>query len=91
MATPRRRWARSWRWLRAPHVSAPRNVHRINAPAFTGAAVVAGHAPAQCDCGTPLFEVTHSGGGPSVFVASHPVGNAGGVTLSKFSSVCWDE
>lgn len=35
--------------------------------------------------GTPLFEVTHSGGGPSVFVASHPVGNAGGVTLSKFS------
>ena len=41
--------------------------------------------------GTPLFEVTHSGGGPSVFVASHPVGNAGGVTLSKFSSACWDE
>lgn len=26
-------------------------MHRINAPAFTGAAVVAGHAPAQCDCG----------------------------------------
>jgi hypothetical protein len=41
--------------------------------------------------GTPLFEVTHSGDGPSVFVASHPVGNAGGVTLSKFSSVCWAE
>jgi hypothetical protein len=41
--------------------------------------------------GTPLFEVTHSGGRPSVFVASHPVGNAGGVTLSKFSSVSWAE
>ena len=28
--------------------------------------------------GTPLFEVTHSGRGLSVLVASHPVGNAGG-------------
>ena len=33
--------------------------------------------------GTPLFEVTHSGRGLSVLVASHPVGNAGGVTLSS--------
>jgi hypothetical protein len=41
--------------------------------------------------GTPLFEVTHNGGGPRVFVASHPVGNAGGVTLSKFSSDNWAE
>jgi hypothetical protein len=29
--------------------------------------------------GTPLFDVTQSGGGPSVFVASHPGGNTGGV------------
>jgi hypothetical protein len=35
--------------------------------------------------GTPAFEVTQSGGGPSVFVASQSEGNAGGVTLSKFS------
>jgi hypothetical protein len=41
--------------------------------------------------GTPSFEVTHSGGGPKVFVANHPVGNAGGVTLSKFSSDNWAE
>jgi hypothetical protein len=41
--------------------------------------------------GIPLFEVTHNGGGPSAFVASHSIGNTGGVTLSKFSSVCRDE
>jgi hypothetical protein len=35
--------------------------------------------------GTPLFEVTHTGGGPSALVANQSVGNAGGVTLSKFS------
>ena len=35
--------------------------------------------------GTPLFEVTHSGGGPSALVANQSVGNAGGVTPSKFS------
>jgi hypothetical protein len=35
--------------------------------------------------GRPLFEVTHNGGGPNAFVASHPAGNAGGVTRSKFS------
>src|SRR6266571_3971421 len=35
--------------------------------------------------GRPLFDVTQSGGGPSAFVASHPAGNAGGTTLSKFS------
>src|SRR4029077_15260206 len=35
--------------------------------------------------GTPEFDVTHIGGGPSAFVASQPAGNAGGVTLSKFS------
>src|SRR5437660_2116213 len=35
--------------------------------------------------GTPLFDVTQSGGGPGAFVASHPAGNAGGTTLSKFS------
>ena len=41
--------------------------------------------------GTPLFEVTHSGGGPNALVASQSAGNAGGVTLSKFScSVCSD-
>jgi hypothetical protein len=39
--------------------------------------------------GTPLFDVTQSGGGPSALVASHSTGNAGGVTLSKFSfDVC---
>ena len=36
--------------------------------------------------GTPEFEVTQSGGGPWAFVASHPGGSAGGVTLSKFSA-----
>src|SRR2546421_7472274 len=35
--------------------------------------------------GTPAFEVTQSGGGPSMFVASQSGGNAGGITLSKFS------
>src|SRR4029077_6765293 len=35
--------------------------------------------------GTPESDVTHIGGGPSAFVASQPGGNAGGVTLSKFS------
>ncbi len=35
--------------------------------------------------GTPPFDVIQSGGGPSAFVASHPAGNAGGITLSKFS------
>jgi hypothetical protein len=33
--------------------------------------------------GTPLFNVTQIGGGPSAFVASHSVGKTGGVTLSK--------
>jgi hypothetical protein len=36
--------------------------------------------------GSPLFEVTQSGAGPCAFVASHPTGNAGGVTSSKFSA-----
>jgi hypothetical protein len=35
--------------------------------------------------GTPEFDVTHKGGGPCAFVAIQPGGNAGGVTLSKFS------
>jgi hypothetical protein len=35
--------------------------------------------------GTPEFDVTHWGGGPWAFVASQSGGNAGGVTLSKFS------
>lgn len=35
--------------------------------------------------GSPLFDVTHNGGGPNAFVAAHPAGNVGGVTLSKFS------
>jgi hypothetical protein len=35
--------------------------------------------------GTPEFDVTHSGGGPWAFVATQSGGNAGGVTLSKFS------
>lgn len=35
--------------------------------------------------GTPLLEVDQSGGGPSALVANHPVGKAGGVTVSKFS------
>jgi hypothetical protein len=35
--------------------------------------------------GTPLFEVSHSGGAPSAFVANQSVGNTGGVTPSKFS------
>ena len=36
--------------------------------------------------GTPLLDVTQSGGGPNAFVANQSAGNAGGVTLSKFSS-----
>ena len=35
--------------------------------------------------GTPEFDVTQKGGGPCAFVANQPGGNAGGVTLSKFS------
>src|SRR6188472_3099311 len=35
--------------------------------------------------GSPELEVTHSGGGPSAFVASQPPGNTGGVNPSKFS------
>ena len=35
--------------------------------------------------GTPLLDVPQSGGGPSALIASQPWGNAGGVTLSKFS------
>jgi hypothetical protein len=35
--------------------------------------------------GSPEFDVTQSGGGPWAFVASQSGGNAGGVTLSKFS------
>jgi hypothetical protein len=35
--------------------------------------------------GTPLFDVTQRGGGPNAFVANQSTGNAGGVTLSKFS------
>jgi hypothetical protein len=35
--------------------------------------------------GTPELDVTQTGGGPCAFVASQPGGNAGGVTLSKFS------
>ena len=35
--------------------------------------------------GSPEFDVTQSGGGPWSFVASQSGGNAGGVTLSKFS------
>lgn len=35
--------------------------------------------------GTPEFDVTQNGGGPSAFVASQSGGNAGGLTLSKFS------
>jgi hypothetical protein len=37
--------------------------------------------------GTPEFEVIHSGGGPCAFVAAQLGGNAGGVTLSKFSVI----
>jgi len=36
--------------------------------------------------GSPLSEVTQTGGGPNAFVASHSGGNAGGVALSKFSA-----
>ena len=36
--------------------------------------------------GTPELDVTQSGGGPWAFVATQSGGNAGGVTLSKFSS-----
>ena len=35
--------------------------------------------------GMPEFDVCHSGGGPSAFVAVQPAGSAGGVTPSKFS------
>src|SRR6476620_3393129 len=35
--------------------------------------------------GTPELDVTHSGGGPSAFVASQSGGNWGGVNQSKFS------
>ena len=35
--------------------------------------------------GTPEFDVTQNGGGPSAFVASQSGGSAGGVTSSKFS------
>jgi hypothetical protein len=35
--------------------------------------------------GTPEFDVTHSGAGPTAFIAAQPAGSAGGVTLSKFS------
>ena len=35
--------------------------------------------------GMPLFDVIQSGGGPSAFVGSQSAGNAGGVTVSKFS------
>jgi hypothetical protein len=36
--------------------------------------------------GIPPFDVTQSGGGPNALVANQSGGNAGGVTLSKFSS-----
>ena len=36
--------------------------------------------------GTPEFDVTHSGGAPNALVANQSGGNAGGITLSKFSS-----
>ena len=35
--------------------------------------------------GTPEFDVTQSGGGPSAFVAIQSTGNAGGVTSSKYT------
>jgi len=35
--------------------------------------------------GPPELDVTQKGGGPCAFVAIQPGGNAGGVTLSKFS------
>lgn len=35
--------------------------------------------------GTPEFDVTQNGGGPSAFVATQSGGSAGGVTSSKFS------
>jgi hypothetical protein len=35
--------------------------------------------------GTPEFDVTQSGGGPSAFVAIQSAGNDGGITSSKFS------
>lgn len=35
--------------------------------------------------GSPESDVSQNGGGPNAFVASHSIGNAGGVTLSKFS------
>lgn len=39
--------------MRTSYVLAPGNVDRINAPAFAGAAVIAGHSPAQSMCGMP--------------------------------------
>jgi hypothetical protein len=36
--------------------------------------------------GNPLFDVTQRGGGPNELVANQSDSNAGGVTLSKFSS-----
>jgi hypothetical protein len=36
--------------------------------------------------GIPLLDVTQSGGIPNALVANQSAGNAGGVTLSKFSS-----
>lgn len=35
--------------------------------------------------GKPLLDVTQSGGGPKKLVANQSGGNAGGITLSKFS------
>src|ERR1044072_2053960 len=35
--------------------------------------------------GTPEFEVTHKGAGPTAFIAAQPAGTTGGVRLSKFS------
>ena len=36
--------------------------------------------------GKPLLDVAQSGGGPRALVANHPAGNAGGLTVSKFST-----
>jgi hypothetical protein len=43
-----------------------------------------GGVPAE-GMGTPELDVTQSGGGPWALVATQSGGNAGGVTLSKFS------
>ena len=37
--------------------------------------------------GTPPFDVTQSGSGPSALVANQPAGNTGGVTSSKFATI----